>query len=317
MLIRVLGSAAGGGFPQWNCSCSNCAGVRTGTLNSKPRSQAQLAVSANGEEWFLVGASPDLRMQLEAAPPLLPPPQQSADNRLSPIAGVVLLSAELDHTVGLLTLRERHPLRLYATPSVRKLVADENSFFRMLEREPGQSQWDDLRPGNRIELRNVSGREIGIGCTPVSVGEKFPFFAFAGDGESKRADLPPGEAVLGLLLDDAIGRKVFYAPGLGEVTPSLMNMFRACHVLLLDGSFWSNDELVSAAGKGQTAREMGHLPLSGYDGLLQSLALLNGPRKILIHINNTNPILDEASDEYRQVRSAGWEIAEDGWVIQI
>ena len=169
-------------------------------IRDRPRSQAQLAVSPNGEEWFLLGASPDLRIQLEAAPPLLPAPQQSADNRLSPIAGVVLLSAELDHTVGLLTLRERHPLRLYATPSVRKLVAGENSFFRMLEREPGQSQWDELRAGNRIELRNASGKEIGIGCTSVSVGAKFPFLAFAGDGKRKRADLPPGEAELGFCL---------------------------------------------------------------------------------------------------------------------
>ena len=317
MLIRVLGSAAGGGFPQWNCACSNCAGVRAGTLVSKPRSQAQLAVSPNGGEWFLLGASPDLRTQLEAASPLLPSHQQSADNRLSPIAGVVLLSAELDHTVGLFTLRERHPLRIYATPSVRKLVADENSFFRMLEREPGQSQWENLQAGDRVKLRNARGKEIGIVCTPVSVGEKFPFFAFAGDDRDKRADLQPDEAVLGLLLDDATGRKVFYAPGLGEVTPGLMNMFRACDVLLLDGSFWSNNELVSAAGKGQTAREMGHLPLGGLDGLLHALAGVDGPRKILIHINNTNPILDEVSDEYRQVRTAGWEIAEDGWVIQI
>jgi pyrroloquinoline quinone biosynthesis protein B len=313
MLIRVLGSAAGGGFPQWNCACANCGGLRARTLRSKSRTQAQLAISADGRQWFLLGASPDLRMQMEATPPLLPSHQSVSNNRSSPIAGVVLLSAELDHTVGLLTLRERHPLRIYATPSVRKLVADENSFFRMLERELGQSQWNDLRLRERIALQNASGEDSGIGCTAVSVGRKFPFFARA----DKRGDLTSDEAVLGLLLDDAAGRKMFYAPGLGEVKDNLLEIFRRCDVLLLDGSFWSDNELISAAGNGQTSREMGHLPLSGPDGMLQALAQVNGPRKILIHINNTNPILDETSDERRQVTTAGWEVAEDGWAIEI
>jgi pyrroloquinoline quinone biosynthesis protein B len=314
MLIRILGSAAGGGFPQWNCACTNCARLRAGVLPSKSRTQAQLAVSADGREWFLLGASPDLRMQLEATPLLLPPRQSLSlsGNRSSPIAGVVLLSAELDQSVGLLALREGQPLRIYSTPSVRKLVAGENSFFRMLEREPGQSQWNNLGLGERIEFQNASGKGSGIGCLAVSVGRKFPFFAEA----DKRSDLTADEAVLGLLLDDLAGRKVFYAPGLGEVTPSLMEIFRLCDVVLLDGSFWSNDELISAAGKGQTAREMGHLPLSGPDGLLQSLFRVNVPRKILIHINNTNPILDEASEQCREVMTAGWEVAEDGWAIE-
>jgi pyrroloquinoline quinone biosynthesis protein B len=317
MLIRFLGSAAGGGFPQWNCACTNCARLRAGTLLSKSRTQAQLAISANGHEWFLLGASPDLRMQLEATPPLLPSNQSAANHRSSPIAGVVFLSAELDHSVGLLTLRERHPLRIYATASVRKLVAEENSFFRMMEREPGQSQWNDLRLGERIELRNASGEGSGIGCMALSVGHKFPFFAGPGGRTDERTDLASEEAVLGLLLDDSAGRKMFYAPGLGEVTSNLMEIFRRCDLLLLDGSFWSDNELVNAAGKGQTAREMGHLPLSGPDGLLHVLAQVNGPRKILIHINNTNPILDEASEEFREVNAAGWEVAEDGWAIEI
>jgi pyrroloquinoline quinone biosynthesis protein B len=313
MLIRVLGSAAGGGFPQWNCACTNCAGLRAGTLHSKSRTQAQLAVSSNGGEWFLLGASPDLRVQLEATPPLQPSHQPIANHRFSPIAGVVLLSAELDQSVGLLTLRERHPLRIYATPSVRKLVAGGNAFFRMLEREPGQSQWNDVHLDERIELRSASGERSDIGCAAISVGRQFPFFA----GSGERADLTPAEAVLGLLLDDKAGRKMFYAPGLGEMTPNLMEIFRRCDLLLLDGSFWSDDELVSAVGEGQTAREMGHLPLSGPKGLLQALARVNVPRKILIHINNTNPILDETSEECREVKAAGWEVAEDGWAIEI
>jgi pyrroloquinoline quinone biosynthesis protein B len=312
MLIRILGSAAGGGFPQWNCACPNCTRVRARTFLAKPRTQAQVAVSATGSEWFLLGASPDLRLQIEAAPSLWPSPKP-ANHRASPIAGVVLLSAELDHTVGLLSLRELHPLRIYATPAVRKLVCDENSFFRMLEREPGQSLWTTLLPGQRIELCSANGEGSGIGCMTVSVSQKFPFFACAGE----RSDLIPSEAVLGLLLEDSHGRKMFYAPGLGEVTPALMELFSSCDVLLLDGTFWSDHELAGAAGKEQTAREMGHLPLSGSDGLLHCFIALHRPRKILIHINNTNPILDEGSDEHRQVKAAGWEIADDGWSLEI
>lgn len=313
MLIRVLGSAAGGGFPQWNCACKNCAAMRAGALRSKPRSQAQLAISGDGRDWFLLGASPDLRWQLESSPGLVPSSASVCDHRASPIAGVVLLSAELDHVVGLLTLRERQPLRIYATSSVGKLLVEENSFFRMLEREPGQSQWEIVRPGDRFMLRSPAGKECGITCTSIGVSGKFPFFANA----EKRSDLAPDEAVLGLLLEDSAGHKAFYAAGLGRLTSELRALLGSCDLLLMDGSFWSDNELVDAAGKGQTAREMGHLPLSGADGLLHELAGLNCPRKILIHINNTNPILDEASDERRQTMAAGWEVAEDGLAIEL
>jgi pyrroloquinoline quinone biosynthesis protein B len=305
MIIRVLGSAAGGGFPQWNCACANCSRLRAGTLRSKSRTQAQLAISPFGQEWFLVGASPDLRLQIEATPALFP----RTGMRGSPIAGVVLLSAELDHVLGLLSLRERHSFLIYSTESVRRLVSGENSFFRMLERDAGQTRWMDLHPGARTPLRSPSGEESGLICEPLSVGKRFPSYATA----ENRANLILAEAVLGLLLEDSAGHRVFYAPGLLDLSAELIKLFSTCHLLLLDGTFWTDDELPRATGSGQTAREMGHLPVGGPDGLIARLAGLRGPRKVLMHINNTNPILDEESAEYRQTVAAGWEVAEDGW----
>jgi pyrroloquinoline quinone biosynthesis protein B len=210
MLIRVLGSAAGGGFPQWNCACANCSRLRAGRLKSKPRTQAQLGVTADGESWFLIGASPDLRLQIESTPALFP----RSGTRGSPIAGVVLLSAELDHLLGLLSLRERHPLRVYSTNSVRQLVED-NAFLRMLHRELGQCEWTDLEAGYKTGLQDSVGQESGLTIFPVTVGQRFPFYA----GAERRIALNPAEAVMGLLVERPGGRRMFYAPGLPQVTP--------------------------------------------------------------------------------------------------
>lgn len=308
MLIRVLGSAAGGGFPQWNCACANCSRLRAGRLKSKPRTQAQLGVSSDGEKWFLVGASPDLRLQIEATPALFP----RNETRGSPVAGVVLLSAELDHVLGLLSLRERHPLRVYSTNSVRHLVED-NVFFRMLHREPGQCEWTNLQPGHKIPLEDPGGRESGLTILPVGVGERFPFYA----GAERSIALNPAEAVMGLLVESSSGRRMFYAPGLPQLTSELLDLFGICDVLLLDGTFWSDDELARATGQGAAAHEMGHLSVGGPGGLIAQLAAIRGPRKVLTHINNTNPILDGDSAEHGDAVAAGWEIAEDGWECKV
>src|SRR5579864_2330135 len=148
MRVKILGSAAGGGFPQWNCSCPNCRAVRAGTFSGKARTQTQVAISANGHSWFLLGASPDLRAQIEATPELHPRPVQNAANvRHSPVAGVVLANADLDHTLGILLLRELQPLRVYATRSVRRILNEDNSMFAMLQRVPDQVGWTDFAPG--------------------------------------------------------------------------------------------------------------------------------------------------------------------------
>jgi len=273
-------------------------------VKSKPRTQAQVGVSADGEKWFLVGASPDLRLQIEATPALFP----RHETRGSPIAGVVLLSAELDHVLGLLSLRERHPLRVYSTSSVRQLTED-NAFFRMLKRDLGQCEWTDLEPGYKIGLQDSVGQESGLTIFPVTVGQRFPFYA----GAERRIALNPAEAVMGLLLEGPSQRRMFYAPGLPQVTPELLEIFRSCDLLLLDGTFWSDDELARTTGQGAAAHEMGHLPVGGSSGLIAQLSGLRGPRKVLTHINNTSPILDGDGAEHREVAAAGWEIAEDGW----
>ena len=178
MQIKILGSAAGGGFPQWNCACANCRGVRAGTFAGKPRTQAQVAVSNDGEFWFLLGASPDLRSQIEATVELQP----QAGVRISPISGVVLASADLDHVLGLLLLRELQPLRVFATSSVLEILQEDNSFFGMLNRVPKQVEWSPVSPGVPFALTSALGNVSGITCTALTLGTRYP----AQRGESRR-----------------------------------------------------------------------------------------------------------------------------------
>lgn len=299
MRLRVLGAAAGGGFPQWNCSCSNCRRLRQGTLRSRPRSQAQLAITADNQRWFLVNASPDLRSQIESFPDLYPGPDSI---RNSPIAGVILTSAELDAALGLLLLRESQPISVYATDSVRRLLLEDNDMFRVLQRQPGQVRWTTLVPGQKIEIDGT-----GVYCTPVSAGGGFP-----GHVPSERAAaLDPAEAVIGLFLEHR-GRQIAFFPGAPAVQLAWLEPVSHCQALLFDGTFWSQDELVRTQGHGKLAREMGHSPMSEPEGTIQCFAGVQGPRKIFIHINNTNPVLDENSPENQQVRDSGWELAVDG-----
>src|SRR5713101_1963485 len=282
MQVKILGSAAGGGFPQWNCACPNCHAVRGGQFRGKVRSQTQVAVSSDGKSWFLLGASPDLRFQIESSPELHP----RSGTRSSPISGVVLASADLDHTLGLLLLR------------------GENSMFRMLNRVADQVHWRTIRAGVRFTFKSVIGNDSGIGCMPIAVSSCYPAYA-------NRVP-QSGEAVVGLILTAPSGTTMGFFPQLALLTPELKSVFAKLDCLLLDGTFWSDDELIRLQGSGQRAREMGHIPLGGEDGTLNQLAELSMPRKKYIHINNTNPMLNEAGAEYRAVRDSGWELAEDG-----
>jgi pyrroloquinoline quinone biosynthesis protein B len=308
MQVLALGSGAGGGFPQWNCACRNCSALRAGTFRGKPRTQAQLAVCADGNAWFLLGASPDLRAQIEAVPQLQPSKGQL---RQSPVTGVLLASAEVDHVLGLLSLRELQPLEVYSTPSIRRILREDNSIFRMLNRVPGQVQWVDIVPGQHFWLQ--SGSEQSLRCQAVSLVSKFPAYV----PEPKLPELAAQEALLGLILDAPPGKRLGYFPAVPEVDENLLNILDSTDLLFFDGTFWSDDELIRVLGQGQTARQMGHIPVSGPYGSLERLASLQRPRKIFLHINNTNPMLDEAGEEYRALRAAGWEIAEDGWQFQL
>jgi pyrroloquinoline quinone biosynthesis protein B len=279
--------------------------LRAGTLQGVARTQSQLAVDAGDGRWFLLNASPDLRAQIEATPELHPrtPP------RGTPIEGVVLTNADLDHVLGLLLMREFQPLRIYSTPAVRRILTEDNSVFGMLRQFPEQLAWTDILPGRAFELTTQGGRGTGLRCEPLTAARSYPAYVTA----ERRAGLAVDEAVLGLILTTAEGKRLAYFPGLPEVTDAWRAQIAECDVLLVDGTFWTDDELQrTRGGAGKTARQMGHSPLSGPDGTIARLASLSRTRKVFVHVNNTNPILDEASPEYRHVRDAGWEVGRDG-----
>jgi pyrroloquinoline quinone biosynthesis protein B len=304
MQIKILGSAAGGGFPQWNCACPNCSAVRAGRFAGKQRTQAQVIASGDGQSWFLLGASPDLRSQIEAAPELHP----RAGVRISPIAGVVLASSDLDHVLGLLLLRELQPLRVFATASVLQILQQDNSFFRMLNRVPRQVEWSTIIPGAPFALTSADGRGSGMVGTAATLGTRYPAYVT----QERAGQLRSTEAVTGLIVESS-GRRLAYLSTVGSIDEALIATLNDVDVLLFDGTFWSDDELIQVAGSGARAHQMGHVPVGGSDGSLRRLAKLRSGKKIFIHLNNTNPMLNESSPEHREVRDAGWEIAEDGW----
>jgi len=327
--VKILGSAAGGAFPQWNCGCTNCRALRAGTFRGKARSQAQVAISNDGKSWFLLGASPDLRAQIEGTPELHP----KEGVRQSPIAGVVLANADVDHVLGLLLMRELQPLRVYATDSVRRIVTEDNSMYAMLQRVAGQVTWDTFAPGSIFPLHAPAHDDSGLRCRALSLGAHFPAYV----SPQRQGELSAGEASLGLIVQSKIvesnvvepkiadstvvetsaGKRLAYMPAVPQIDDALLKEFESADLLLFDGTFWSDDELIRVQGSGQTARQMGHVPISSPEGSLRRLAGLRRPRKIFVHINNTNPMLNEAGPEYRQVREAGWEIAEDGWQFDL
>ncbi|MGA2353854.1 MAG: pyrroloquinoline quinone biosynthesis protein PqqB [Terriglobales bacterium] len=312
MRIRILGSAAGGRFPQWNCGCGNCAAVRGNTRDAqhqmfrgKPRTQAQLALSADGSTWFLAGASPDLAFQIESCPDLHPHPLHNPP-RNSPIAGVVLGSADLDHVLGLLLLRELQPLRVYAAPSILRILREENSMFGMLNRVEPQVVWTAMKAGAPFPLLLADGQDSGLRCEVCYLSERYPKYV--------KSNGFPREATAALFFESAAGRRVAYIPAVDEISDALLAKIDLADLLLFDGTFWSDNELIQVQGNGQTAHEMGHIPVQESLGLLKNI---KAGRKLFIHLNNTNPMLNEASREHQAVRDAGWEVAEDNWQLEL
>lgn len=306
MQIKILGSAAGGGFPQWNCACRNCSGLRSGSIQATARTQTQLAFSPDGVVWFLLGASPDLRAQILAVPELATPAGESTG---TPIGGIFLPSADVDALMGLLHLREFQTFFLFATPAIQKIVQSENRIFDVLYRADPPVHWQSLSPGARLACRfgeDPSAPPTFI-CSPVSVGGSFPDYI----STELRRSLSSQESVIALRFEQG-AKSFFFAPALPDVSGEWLKAAAASNVAFLDGTFWSDDELLSTGRGHKTAREMGHIPLSGRDGLLAQFPADSTARKVLIHINNTNPILDENSAEHRAVRDAGFEIAYDG-----
>jgi pyrroloquinoline quinone biosynthesis protein B len=305
MRVKVLGSAAGGGFPQWNCACSNCSGLRAGVLKGRARTQAQLAISASPSAWVLLNASPDLRQQIAQDPEFAP----NGTLRSTPIAAIILTSADVDCVLGLLHLREFQPLRIYSTFSVRRALTEENTLFRTLERSNPPIQWEALPLNQSVEicLPGLGSANSKLLCKAVSLGADFPDYV----SERLRQRLRKEEAVVGLEIVHN-EKRLFYAPGLPGSSENWKRCVSESDLALLDGTFWTDDELIKIHGAGKTAKSMGHLPLSGPGGLLELSPAAGRARRVLVHLNNTNPVLDEESAASHAVRDAGWEVAYDG-----
>jgi pyrroloquinoline quinone biosynthesis protein B len=305
MRLKILGSAAGGGFPQWNCSCNQCAGVRAGTLQGRQRTQAQAAISPDASRWFLLNASPDLRQQILSAPELAP--KMGARN--SPIIAVLLTSADVDAVMGVLHLREFQPLQIFSTLGVRRALTEENSLFRVLNRSNPPVRWENLPLDRLVPLAPASSadKKTGLFCKATSLNGTYPDYI----SNSLRQTLAPEEAVIGLSLVSN-EKRVFYAPNLPGMGDSWLRSVEEAEVAILDGTFWKDEELNSIQKGSKSARQMGHLPLWGDRGLLRTPFRPSKTRRVLTHINNTNPILNEQSDECCFVRQSGWEIAYDG-----
>jgi pyrroloquinoline quinone biosynthesis protein B len=302
MLVKVLGAAAGGAFPQWNCACQQCQRLRSGTFVGKPLTQAQIAIGEDAFSWTLLNASPDLRVQIEATSQLWP----TGQSLHSPIQSVVITAAEADTVAGLLSLREFQPLDIYATGSVLRILREDNSLFALLDRVPRQAVWKEIQPDVTFSIGDLKFQ-------PFSLPGGFPGFVSA----SRKSELDANEAVLGLLIESRSGGRMAYLPGVAKVEESWREWLDACDVLLFDGTFWTEDELCRVRGGGKPASAMGHLPLSGPCGSITALRDIKCARKIFFHINNTNPILDESSEAYAEVREAGWEVARDGMEIVV
>ena len=297
MWVRVLGSAAGGGFPQWNCGCPQCRAARDGARPCRARTQSSVAVSADYRRWFLLNASPDIRAQIESFPALHPD-----GIRDSPLRSVLLTDAELDHTFGLLLLRETDDIEIHCTEAVYETLLTGTSLLRTLGAYTGV-EWQPVTTGREMSLDD--GLSYLAFEVPTNKRARF------GTGES-------GESVVGYRITDArTGRALVYLPGAQQLTASVRKQLQDCACLLFDGTCWQDDELVELGIANKTSREMGHLPIGDADGSLKQLARLPIERKIYIHINNTNPILIEDSPERRSVEEHGLEVAVDGLELEI
>jgi pyrroloquinoline quinone biosynthesis protein B len=306
MRIKVLGAAAGGGFPQWNCGCPNCRDLRAGVLDAQPLTQECVGISADGARWFLLNASPEIRSQVESYPPLHP-----RGPRHSPIAAVVLTNGDLDHTLGLLSLRESHPLVIYATERVRQGFTEGNALYRTLMRFEGQVTWKTLSPGREIDLSGADGASSGLSVEAVPVPGKPPVHL------EGLAASDPGENIGLVIRDQGTGGCLAYFSAAGGITPAVRKALDGAGCVFFDGTFWSSDELIALGLGTKRAEEMAHLPVGGADGSLGLLAGMRARRRIYIHINNTNPLLRPRSPERRQAEAGGWEIACDGMEVTL
>jgi pyrroloquinoline quinone biosynthesis protein B len=296
--LRILGSAAGGGFPQWNCGCANCHGLRAGTIRAQARTQESLAVSADGDDWFLINVSPEVRQQIESFSGLWP-----RQPRHSPIAGILLGNGDLDHTLGLLSLRESQPLVVYATEAVRRGFCEGNVLYRTLQRFPDQVRWETLALGRETPLG-----QSGLFVTALAVPGKRPLHL-----EGLGPPSPEDNVAFRIRHGDTA---LAYLSAVAGRSPAVDAAVAGAACVFLDGTFWSSDELIAAGLGTRRAEDMAHWPVGGPAGSLAYLRTLAG-RRIYIHINNTNPLLVDDSPERRALAEAGVELAHDGMELTL
>lgn len=303
MYIYVLGSAAGGGFPQWNCNCPNCHGVRTGTIQAKARTQSSIAVSENGTDWVLLNASPDIRQQLfefKAAQP-------ARKLRDTGITSVILMDSQLDHTTGLLTLREGCPMNVWCTEMVHQDLTSGFPVFNMLKHWNGGLQYHEINPKQAFKINGFENLEF----LPLIIKSAAPPYS------PHRNDPHDGDNIALIIKDHKTQKQLFYAPGLGKIDDQIMQIMQSSDCVMIDGTLWTDDEMQQTGVGTKTGREMGHLYISGEGGSLSYLNQLSTPKKVLIHINNTNPILNENSSQFAELKANGVEVAFDGMQIEL
>jgi pyrroloquinoline quinone biosynthesis protein B len=313
MQVRILGSAAGGGVPQWNCRCFNCTAVRAGSPDVRPRTQSSVAISADGRAWFLLNVSPDVRQQILTFPALSPPPATppckggvaGGGGRDTAIAGCVLTDAELDHTTGLLLLREGGTFGIHCTTTVRRWL---NRYWPV---EPtlacfSPPPWCDLPLDASLDLRLPDGRPSGLRVRAFEVDRHVPRFV-------KDEGASAAGSVIGLQVEDTrTGGRLVYAPCVASIQGALARAAQEVDCLLFDGTFWDEEEPIRCGIGRHTARAMGHLPVSGPEGSLGWLSEQSARSRVYVHINNTNPMLNERGPEYRLVTGRGVRVGADG-----
>ncbi|MEP1961361.1 pyrroloquinoline quinone biosynthesis protein PqqB [Tateyamaria sp.] len=293
---HILGAAAGGGLPQWNCGCENCNLARAGEIPAQ--SQSSVAFSADSEQWAIVNASPDIRDQMARTTALHP-----TDLRKSPLKSILLTNGDIDHVAGLLTLREQQAFTLFATTEIHQVIAD-NPIFNALN--------PDFVTRIAIELDEPFQLTTGIAARLIAVPGKVPLYL---EGETVQTDLI-GEQTVGVQLE-ASGKLVFYIPGCAVMPPDLKARIEGADMVMFDGTLWQDDEMVRAGLSQKTGQRMGHMSMSGTEGSIAAFEGVNVAQKIFVHMNNTNPVLRPGSSEKSQAEQAGWIVAQDGMEFEI
>ncbi len=309
MRIRILGSGAGGGFPQWNCNCANCRAVRAGAPGYSPRTQSSLAVTANGADWLLLNASPDLREQIAAAPELSP--SAGDDVRASPIKAVALTNGDVDHVAGLLNLREAQPFSVYAAGRVLDALG-ANPIFTILQTQLVPRI--ELRMDEAVALRGA-GLDLGLSIRAFPVPGKIALYLE--NANAPNFGTSAGDT-LGLeIIETKTGKSFFYIPGCAKIDAPLAARLKGAALVFFDGTLFHENEMIDQGLLGKTGSRMGHINMSGADGSMAAFAPLDVKRKIYVHINNSNPVLNKFSNECAVVEAAGWEIGADGMEVSL